>query len=73
MHAAEIMILRLARTRSGRECHSSAVKGKWRCRMHDGTNPGEPRGNRNARKRGGYSAKAKGAARYVREIARLVR
>ncbi|WP_443029275.1 hypothetical protein [Sphingopyxis sp. A083] len=49
------------------------MKGKRRCRMHGGKNPGAPRGNHNARKHGGYSAKAKAAARYVKEIARLVR
>ena len=63
----------LARTRSGTECQSPAVRGKRRCRMHGGTNPGAPKGNGNARKHGGYSAKAKAAARYLREIARLVR
>ena len=63
----------LARTRSGTECQSPAVKGRKRCRMHGGTNPGAPKGNRNARKHGGRSAKAEAAARYLREIARLLR
>ena len=63
----------LARTRSGTECQSPAVKGRKRCRMHGGTNPGAPEGNSNARKHGGRSAKAMAAARYLREIARLVR
>lgn len=49
------------------------MKGKRRCRMHGGTNPGAPEGNRNARKHGGYSGKAKAAARYLSGIARLVR
>jgi hypothetical protein len=49
------------------------MKGERRCRMHGGTNPGAPRANRNARKHGGYSAKAKAAARYLSAIARLVR
>ncbi|WP_366415584.1 hypothetical protein [Novosphingobium sp. 32-60-15] len=48
------------------------MKGRKRCRMHGGTNPGAPRGNRNARKHGARSAEAMAAARYVREIARLV-
>lgn len=39
--------------------------------MHGGTNPGAPKGNRNARKHGGYSAKATAAAAYLREIVRL--
>ena len=38
-----------------------------------GTNPGAPKGNSNARKHGGRSARAMAAARYLREIARLVR
>ena len=62
----------LARTRSGTECQSPAVNGKRRCRMHGGNNPGAPVGNRNARKHGGFSAKTKAAARYLREIARLL-
>lgn len=41
--------------------------------MHGGTNPGAPKGNQNARKHGGYSAKAMATARYLREIGRLVR
>ncbi|WP_428835038.1 HGGxSTG domain-containing protein [Sphingomonas endophytica] len=63
----------LARTRSGAECQSPAVKGRKRCRMHGGTNPGAPEGNSNARKHGGRSARAMAAARYLRGIARLVR
>lgn len=35
-------------------------------------NPGAPIGNRNAHKHGGYSAKTKAAARYLRTLARLV-
>ena len=41
--------------------------------MHGGTNPGAPKGNRNARKHGGYSATTKAAVRYVKAIARIVR
>ena len=43
-----------------------------RCRMHGGTNPGAPKDSRNAWKHGGRSAEATAAARYLREIARLV-
>jgi hypothetical protein len=32
-----------ARTRSGAPCKGPAVRGKKRCRMHGGTNPGRPR------------------------------
>lgn len=41
--------------------------------MHGGTNPGAPAGNSNARKHGGRSARAMAAARYLREIARMVK
>ncbi|WP_432653824.1 HGGxSTG domain-containing protein [Sphingobium nicotianae] len=54
------------------ECQSPAVKGRKRCRMHGGTNPGAPKGNRNAWKHGGRSAEAIGAARYLRELAKLL-
>ncbi|WP_369011635.1 HGGxSTG domain-containing protein [Novosphingobium cyanobacteriorum] len=63
----------LARTRTGSECQSPAVKGRQRCRMHGGTNPGAPSGNRNAHKHGGYSAKTKATARYLRDLARLLK
>ncbi|MEZ5709072.1 MAG: HGGxSTG domain-containing protein [Blastomonas sp.] len=62
-----------AKTRQGCACQSPAVKGRRRCRMHGGTNPGAPKGNRNAYKHGGRTAKAMAAAQYLREIARLVR
>jgi len=39
--------------------------------MHGGTNPGAPKGNRNAWKHGGRSGEA--MAKYLREIARLMR
>ena len=63
----------LAKTRKGTECQSPAVKGKQRCRMHGGTNPGAPLGNQNARKHGGYSAKTKAAVNYLKAIAKIVR
>lgn len=40
-----------------------------RCRMHGGTSPGAPKGNRNAAKHGLYSAdmqRLRGAARMLR-------
>jgi hypothetical protein len=40
---------------------------------HGGTNPGAPKGNRNARKLGGYSAKPKAALAFLKEIAKFVR
>src|SRR3546814_7139697 len=45
-----------ARTRSGAECRSPAVRGKRRCRMHGGNSCGAPKGNRNAWKHGDRSA-----------------
>lgn len=41
--------------------------------MHGGTNSGAPKGNRNARKHGGYATQAKLAARYLSVVARLLR
>lgn len=62
----------LARTRSGAACQSPAVRGKRRCRMHGGTNPGAPKGNRNAWKHGARSASAMQAAAFIKAMARLV-
>lgn len=61
----------LARTRSGTECQSPAIKGRNRCRMHGGKNPGAPKGNTNALKHGARSAKAMATARYIKAIAQL--
>ena len=61
-----------AKTRRGTECQSPAVKGRKRCRMHGGTNPGAPKGNQNARKHGGYSAETLEALGQMRTLARLV-
>lgn len=36
--------------------------------MHGGTNPGAPKGNRNARRHGGYSAETMAAARYLKAV-----
>jgi len=63
----------LAWTRSGTECQSPAVRGKRRCRMHGGTNPGAPKGNRNAWKHGARSSKAIAAGRYLKLIATVFR
>jgi len=48
----------LARTRSGTECQSPAVKRRKRCRMHGGTNSGAPKENKNAHKHGIFSREA---------------
>lgn len=63
----------LAKTRKGTECQSPAMRGRRRCRMHGGTNSGPPKGNQNALKHGGYSAKTLQAVRLLKEMARLVR
>jgi uncharacterized protein YjcR len=48
-----------AKTRSGRACHSPAVHGKKRCRMHGGApGSGAPRPNQNARKHGLFTRDA---------------
>ena len=59
----------LARTRRGSLCQSPAMKN-GRCRMHGGTSPGAPKGNKNAYKHGHYTADA--IARR-RSIAMLIR
>ena len=58
-----------ARTRRGSPCQSPAMKN-GRCRMHGGTSPGAPKGNKNALKHGRYTAEA--IARR-REVAALIR
>jgi uncharacterized protein YjcR len=58
-----------ARIRSGSQCRSPAMPN-GRCRMHGGTSPGAPKGNRNAFKHGRYSAEA---IANRREIAALLR
>lgn len=40
--------------------------------MHGGTNPGAPKGNRNAWKHGARSAEAMASLRYVKAVARLL-
>ncbi|WP_416385531.1 HGGxSTG domain-containing protein [Tsuneonella sp. CC-YZS046] len=48
-----------ARNRAGKSCRCPAVRGKARCRMHGGRNPGAPRGKRNGMwKHGGSTREA---------------
>ncbi|MBX7145687.1 MAG: hypothetical protein K1X44_00065 [Alphaproteobacteria bacterium] len=48
-----------AKTRKGISCLTRPIKGKKRCRMHGGTNPGTPHGSLHGRyKHGFYSKKA---------------
>ena len=58
-----------ARTRNGSPCRSAAMPN-GRCRMHGGTSPGAPKGNRNAFKHGHYTAEAIASRR---EIVKLLR
>jgi hypothetical protein len=44
-----------------------------RCRMHGGTNPGAPKGNRNAFKHGRYTAQAIAGRREVGALIRAMR
>jgi hypothetical protein len=62
-----------AKTRSGTECRSPAVRGKRRCRMHGGTNPGAPKNNRNAWKHGDRSAEAEEQLKVITENSRILR
>jgi hypothetical protein len=43
------------------------------CRMHGGTNPGAPKGNRNAFKHGRYTAEAIARRREVAALIRAMR
>ena len=61
----------LARTRSGAECQSPAVRGKKRCRMHGGLSPGVP-GNSNALKHGLRSAAHMALRTRIRELCAAV-
>ncbi|WP_374581452.1 HGGxSTG domain-containing protein [Sphingomonas sp. J344] len=60
----------LAKTRRGTACQSPAVKGRRRCRMHGGTDPGAPRGNQNALKHGMKTARAIEERRQLRQLLR---
>ena len=53
-----------ARTWRGSPCQRAAMVNS-RCRMHGGTNPGAPRGNRNAFKHSRYTAEAIASRREV--------
>jgi uncharacterized protein YjcR len=56
-----------AGTRRGSQCQSPAMPN-GRCRMHGGTSPGAPKGNRNAWKHGIYSGEANATRRAIREL-----
>ncbi|PTS86173.1 hypothetical protein DBR21_14945 [Caulobacter sp. HMWF009] len=55
-----------ARNRRGLPCGGPAVRGRRTCRMHGGTNPGAPKGNRNAWKHGARSAEFQAVVKAMR-------
>jgi glucans biosynthesis protein len=58
-----------ARTRFGDSCRSPAVRGRTRCRMHGGAQgSGAPKGNRNARRHGLFTAEAVAERRQIRVL-----
>ena len=56
-----------ANTRRGTKCNGMGMPN-GRCRMHGGTSPGAPKGNRNAWKHGHYSAQAIALRRLIRRL-----
>jgi glucans biosynthesis protein len=54
-----------AKTRLGHPCRTAAMPN-GRCRMHGGTNPGAPKGNKNAWKHGLYSREMMDLRRALR-------
>lgn len=57
------------RTRDGDPCRAPAVRGKTRCRMHGGApGSGAPRGNRNARSHGLFTAEAMTERRQIQTV-----
>ena len=61
-----------ARTRRGSRCQSPAMTN-GRCRMHGGTSPGAPAGNKNAVKHGRYTAEAIAWRRHISSQVRLMK
>ena len=73
MHASRFLSPRCdAKTRRGTPCRSPAMPN-GRCRMHGGSSPGAPLGNRNAWKHGRYSREAIERRREVAELVREMR
>lgn len=62
----------LARTRRGGECQSPAMTN-GRCRMHGGTSPGAPKGNKNALKHGLYASDAIAVRKSISELLKKAR
>lgn len=68
MSKARAALRCLAKNRSGTPCQCPAMKGKRRCRLHGGKNPGPPRGNKNALKHGLRSADHRLLKRRIAEL-----
>lgn len=58
-----------ART-TGKLCQRSPLRGRTRCRLHGGRNPGAPRGNQYPLKHGRYTAEAEAARRAAAALRR---
>src|SRR5271157_6640943 len=58
--------------RSGLQCRAPAVRGHSVCRMH-GAAGGAPKGNRNALKRGEFTAESIDVKKEVQALARFAR
>ena len=61
-----------ARTRKGNPCQSPAMPN-GRCRMHGGSSPGAPKGNKNALKHGRYTGEAIATRREVATLLRSMK
>ena len=61
-----------AKTRKGHPCRTPGMTN-GRCRMHGGTNPGAPKGNRNAWKHGMRSAEYLEMRSLLRSMTALLR
>lgn len=59
-------------TRARKACRALAM-ANGRCRMHGGTSPGAPKGNRNAWKHGRYSAETATMRALLREYRQMAR
>jgi hypothetical protein len=60
-----------ARTRAGTACQCPAIRGRKRCRLHGGRNPGAPRGERNGNfSNGDWTQEATAERRWLCELVR---
>jgi hypothetical protein len=57
-----------AKVRSGGSCHSPAMRGKKRCRMHGAQGSGASKANQNARKHGLFTRDAIEERRRIRGV-----